>query len=63
MPVIDQTADKIIPIAEVPIWRPISFHNRIYAVITRIYRNPVSVTLSKASLINDDNVRVFNGLS
>ena len=35
----------------------------VFAVIARSYRNPISVTLSKASLINDDNVRVFNGLS
>ena len=59
----DQTADKIIPIPEVPIWQPISSKNPNFAVNATTYRIPISVTLSKASLINDDNVRVFNGLS
>ncbi|MFC1774000.1 hypothetical protein ACFL3A_11695 [Pseudomonadota bacterium] len=63
MPVVDQAADKNIPIPEMPIWRPISFQNLFFVVIATSYSNPISVTLSKASLINDDNVRVFNGLS
>jgi hypothetical protein len=56
MPAVDQTADKVIPIPEVSIWRPISFQSPLFAVITISYRNPVSLTLSKASLINDDNI-------
>jgi len=43
-------------------WRQISFQKPFFAVIPTCYRNPISIKRSKASLINDDNVRVFNGL-
>jgi hypothetical protein len=38
------------------------FHskNLFFAVIPTRYRNPISIKRSKASLINDDNIRVFN---